>query len=241
MADPSQIPLPAFNMGDLAVGVFIIALIAAVILAVMGAFMLGFLESRPYKCLIFSPRQNGAMRHETRKGRKMKNGKFEIFYAWNDKSTIECPKEEFFDEANGISFLHPTRDTFIPIQRIELGAETLKLITDPTMDNAMKVIFTKEARETVERLSKPDPFVQYMPWLSVILACIILGGSLLWGLQSVAGGMTAQTNAIVKNTEYMNEIYANSTVHVVREEYVTPTTKTGQSVTAPGALPAAPG
>jgi len=128
-----------------------------------------------------------------RKGRYLKDGKFEIQYGFNDKVVAEAPPEELVSATGEIWFVRPDRDNHYPAK---WHIDKSKIIVEPALSNALKVNYANSVKEANERFKEIDKLAQYAPYIAILIGFFIVGIAWYVSTDRIAGEFGQAANAL---------------------------------------------
>ena len=163
----------------------------------------GYLERRPYEVTVFVPRADSTLKPTKARGRFIKEGKFEIAYSMNDVDVVPELKEKYIFDGKKVYFMSHTRGSYFPVTHFEAQDEVLKV--EPTLDPSLKVTYIQGIKEEVARFTKPNPWMQYAPFISVVVACLILSIGVYVGNNMIVDSNTQLIGEINKVTQQLAE------------------------------------
>lgn len=195
---------------DIAMSI-IVPMIFIGVIAILGffAYTTGLLTKRPYKCFIWTERAGKSTEIQIAKGRFLKSGdgKFEIFYGFNDKQIIEAPPEANIYPGNQLHFFRESRDGhFImkvekeeteseetvekhgKLQSIGVNTNKTKMSGDPSWSNASKLALYQQLEKNAHRFGN-NPWEKYAPYATLMIGFLIVAIAWYMGTNQIADSL----------------------------------------------------
>jgi hypothetical protein len=213
------------NMGpQLGGAIFIIALVVLIAAVAMGLYFTGILTTRKYKITVLSPRANGAYKIVQAKGRFLKNGKFELFYGYNDIVKVNSPKQDFIFEGDALFGIAYSRDEINWIEDMTFDEATKTLIEKASVPEAAQLAYAMNYDEVYQRTHKANFWIQQLPYIAFLVAAIIVGLGVYIGNSAVSA---SNHEVAVSNSALLEKLLSNSTTVIYKTVPTSTTTTTG--------------
>ncbi len=211
-----------------------IPIILLLFLAVIGVILYasGVLTKYPYKCILRIPRSGGGHKIMTVPGRSVKGGKMEIKFGWFDKLTVAEPEQAIIQEGDVIEGVMNSKEEVTWIKDIEINEAEMKF--KAVVPENAQLTFAVVYDSAFQRTHKAKAWMQFAPYIALIVAAVILfGGMYVFG-NMTKDGMMSYASAVDQNTHTME----NATIVVYRTTAETGTSGfPNQPTTNPNAPP----
>ena len=140
----------------------------------------GYLVKRPYRLVIKVPRANGTFKTLLAKGRYLKNGKFEIQYAWNNSIQVNPPDEGVVKEGNVIEGLSKTRSEIVWLEDETIDEKNIGRTA--VIPEAAQLAYASAFETDWERTHRANKWEKFAVPLSFLFgALLILAGIYMYG------------------------------------------------------------
>jgi hypothetical protein len=188
-------------------------LILLLFLAVIGiaVYKSGILTRYPYTCLLRSPRSGGYYKISSVKGRSVKGGKMELKFGMWDKVTVSEPKEEYVQEGNFLEGIMNSKEEVTWIKTVEVNEAELKLKA-AVPENA-QLAYAVAFGSAYERTHKQKAWMQFAPYVALIIAAVILFGGMYVQGNMNKDGMNAYAAAIDRHSNLLE----NSSIVIYKQ------------------------
>jgi hypothetical protein len=201
----------------------IVGVIVLMAIIGMGLYFTGVLTTRKYKVTVLAPRANGAYKVVQAKGRFLKNGKFELFYGYNDIVKVNAPKQDFIFEGDALFGIAYTRDEINWIEDMTFDEATKNLIEKASVPEAAQQTYAMNYDEVYQRTHKANFWMQQLPYIAFLVAAIIIGVGIYVGNNAVAA---SNHEVSASNAALLEKLLSNSTT-VIYKTAATGTTTNG--------------
>lgn len=186
------------DVGSVVGGLFGIGTIVGIVLLVvliLGALVFfGVFKKRPYKIFVWEPRAND---YEVTIGSGCfeKGGKFETAFSPFDKLISAAPSGRAIRPGNQIHGFSKQRNDITWFEGDALKVNDTEIAAEPSLDPGMKVTVLNSMKDEFNRWQTQNNWIQALPWIAIVLACLIIIVPTMIGLGNVADSISKSAAA----------------------------------------------